>query len=177
MQLLEDTLAVLSLTEKQTGKRIVCKTETFVPVVLPGLSSSSSASSSSTMLPQDSSVSSNPPSSRSDEGVSGNWRRPPKTQNKKKGDDQGAAGDRLRDLPEWLEDFTENLEDTEMPAPANISHDSDSERPMKVAPRNHSIYNHLPKSQNCEVCKQTKIHKGSLQKANWECRTSGSEVL
>ena len=70
---------------------------------------------------------------------------------------RGAAGDRLQDLPEWLEDFTENLEDTKVPASANIPHDSDSERPMKVALRMHSIYAHFPKDQNCEVCKRTKI--------------------
>ena len=46
--------------------------------------------------------------------------------------DQEAAGNRLRDLPEWLEEFTENLEDT--------SHDSDLERPPKAASRKHSIF-------------------------------------
>ena len=46
------------------------------------------------------------------------------------------------DLPEWLEEFTENLEDTEMPVPAHISQDSDSEHPTKVVTksRRHSIY-------------------------------------
>ena len=39
-----------------------------------------------------------------------------------------------------LEDFTENLEDAEMPAPASISRDSDSERLIKVASRKHSIF-------------------------------------
>ena len=33
-------------------------------------------------------------------------------------DNDGASGTRLRDLPEWLEEFTENHEDTEVLAPA-----------------------------------------------------------
>ena len=36
-------------------------------------------------------------------------------------------------IPEWLEDFTENLETAEVLAPAEISHDSDPERLVKVA--------------------------------------------
>ena len=43
-----------------------------------------------------------------------------------------AAGKSSKGLPEWLEEFTENLEIVEMPAAANISHDSDPERPIKV---------------------------------------------
>ena len=35
-------------------------------------------------------------------------------------------------LPEWLEDFPEDLEIVEVPAAANISHDSGSECPTKV---------------------------------------------
>ena len=44
-----------------------------------------------------------------------------------------------------------------MPAAANISHDSDPERPMKVTRRKYSICIHFPEDQNCEVCKGTKI--------------------
>ena len=54
----------------------------------------------------------------------GNWRKPPETQNRNKnGNDYGAAADRLQDLLEWLEDSTENLEDTEVPDSANFLHD------------------------------------------------------
>ena len=65
-------------------------------------------------------------------------RRPetPKTQKThKKRDNNGASGDRLRDLLEWSEEFTETLEDTEVPAFPHISHDSYSERPTKVEVR------------------------------------------
>ena len=99
--------------------------------VIPGLSSSSSSRSSSTSFPQDSSrTSSSPASLRSYDTCDqapGNRRDNPKT----KKDNQQATGNRLRDLPEWLEEFTENLEDTEVPANAHISRDSDSERLTK----------------------------------------------
>ena len=59
---------------------------------------------------------------------------------------QGAL---LRDLPEWLGDFTENLVEEGVPAsngaPADFSHDSDPERPFKVASRKHNFLNSLPK--------------------------------
>ena len=55
----------LQLTED--GKKILCKTQAFVLIVVPGLSSSSSASSSSTSLAQDSSgISSSPAIPRKD---------------------------------------------------------------------------------------------------------------
>ena len=43
-------------------------------------------------------------------------------------------------IPEWLEDFTVDLEIAEVPAPGDISHDSDPERPVKVASRERSIF-------------------------------------
>ena len=49
-----------------------------------------------------------------------------------KRDNSRASGNWLQDLPEWLEEITENLEGTEVLAPAHISHDSDTERPTKV---------------------------------------------
>ena len=76
---------------------------------------------------------------------------------RKRGTTGGASGNRLRDLPYWLQEFTENLEDTEVPAPAHMSPDSESEHPAKVTSRKHRIYTHLPKDRNCEVCLRTKI--------------------
>ena len=65
------------------------------------------------------------------------------------------------DLPEWLKNFTENIEDEGVLAsrdtPANTSQDSDSERPAKVVSRVHSIFTHFPKDKNFEVCKRTRI--------------------
>ena len=135
-------------------KKTPCKTENFVPLEVPVLPSSSSTSSSSTSPPQDSSTSLNPANSRSDEEAPGNWR-------------VEAAGSSSEDLPEWFKKFIENLEDTEVPAPAHISQDSDPERPVKVAPRRQRIYTHFLKDPNCEVCKRTKDYKGPVQLANW----------
>ena len=82
----------------------------------------------------------------------------PKTKIQKVGND-GTSGKRLRDLPEWSEEFTENLQDTEVPPPAHISQDSDSERPTEVVSKSrmHSIYIHFPRDRNCEVCLRTKM--------------------
>ena len=63
----------------------------------------------------------------------------------------------MRHLPEWLEEFAENLEDTEVPAPAHMSHDSGSERLTKEAPRKHSNFTHFPKDRNSEACLRTKM--------------------
>ena len=150
MQLLEDTPAVLSLgkiceehgntnawTSSQKPhltkqrKRILCETKHFVHPVVPGLSTNSGTSSSSTSLPQDSSsTSSSPATERSDDGTPRNWRDPQKRHKFKR----GATMEHWETDCETSEEFTENLKDTEVPAPAHISHDSDSERPKKWHP-------------------------------------------
>ena len=86
--------------------------------------------------------------------------RSPKTQNQnEKRDDGKKSDDCLADLPEWLEEFTDNLGDTELPASAHSSQESDLEHPMKVATksRKHSINTHFPKDRNCDVCLRTKM--------------------
>ena len=90
----------------------------------------------------------------------------PKTQNQN--EDNQAMSSRLRDLPEWLEEFTDNLEDTEVPASAHISHDSEPERHMNVASRKHSVCTHFPKDRNCEVCKRTNITRAPCRRRNGE---------
>ena len=76
----------------QNGNQTFCKTENFVPLVVPGLSSRSTTTSSSPSPPQDLSISLDPANTRSHEGVAGN------------------CSERI---PEWLEDFAENLERSE----------------------------------------------------------------
>ena len=188
VQLLDDTRAVLSLGKlcdehgythecvsgkqprlTKQGKNFLCKTENFVPMVLPGLSSSSSTSPSQDSLSTPTSTSSSPGSERSDELAPGNWSRNPAR------DSENSSG-RLRDLSEWLEEFTENLEDTEMPAPAHISHDSDSERSTKVASRRHSIYTHFPKDTNCEICKRTKMTRAPCRRRTGEAVPRAEKV-
>ena len=129
VQLLDETIAVLSLGKHcedhgysyewvsgqkprltKEEKTIICKMDNFVPLVVPGLSTNCGSDSSSTSPPQDSSSSSSSPVlERSDAIAPRKWcRSTPKTQNKKK-DDSRDSDDRLRDLPEWLEEFTEDL--------------------------------------------------------------------
>ena len=181
VQLLEETLAVLSLGKlcedhgysaewvsgqkprlTKEGKSIACKTDNFVPLVVPGLSTGSGSNSSSTSTSQDL-CSESPALERSGELATREWcGSSSKTKTKlKRGDDSRDADDRLRDLSEWLEEFTDNLVDTELHAPAHISQDSDSERLTKVVlnSRKHSIYTHFPKDRNCDVCLRTKMKR------------------
>ena len=165
VQLLENTPAVLSKLCKghgytcewpsgseprltKNGKNTSSRTENFVPLVVPG--ASSSTSSSSTSPPQDYSL--HPANSRSNEEVTGNCT-------------EEVAGNCSESTLVLPEDFTENLEITATSAALEISHDSDPERPRKVASRKHSIDNHFPKKRNYEVCKRNKITRASCRDA------------
>ena len=119
------------------GTSIICKTENFVPLVVPGLSVNSESVSYSTSPSRDSlrreaEIASRklvrPASSsfsgsvlqRSDEIASRRLVRSQETQNQNKTrDDKKNSDDPLADSPEWLEDFKENLVDTELPASAH----------------------------------------------------------
>ena len=97
---------------------------------------------------------------------------PSKTQNKnQKRDDNRDSDDRLGDLPEWLEEFADNLEDTEVPAPGHISHYSDSERPTEVDQEAQYLCS-LPKRSKLRSMLANQNDKGSLQKAHWRSSTS-----
>ena len=87
----------------------------------------------------------------------------------------------LRDLPERLEEFTEKFEDDGVLAsrdrPANTSHDSDSERPTKVAPRKHRTFTHFAKDRDCEVCERTEIAGAPGRKRTGDRITADHKVL
>ena len=91
VQLLENTPAVLSLDKlckehgytkewpgvreprlTQNGSQTLCRTENFVPLGVPGLSSSSTTASSSTSPPQDLFIGLETANKRSNEGATGN---------------------------------------------------------------------------------------------------------
>ena len=119
------------------GKSIICKTDNFVPLVVPGLSTIPESRASSASLSQDSlrkeaeqaprelvqpasSSSSSSVSERSDELASRRLVPFPKIQNQNKmRSDRKNSDDPLADLPEWLEEFKENLEDTALHASAH----------------------------------------------------------
>ena len=122
VKLLDDTPAVLSLAKlcedhgysygwtsgqspnlKKKGRRIQCNTENFVPIVVPGSSTSSSActSPSTTSLQQD---------------VVDPTSRPAM-----------ARSHSVRDLSDWLEEFTENFVDERVPSSRDTNASSSRE--------------------------------------------------
>ena len=135
------------------------------------VSTSSGSKSSSTSTSLDLS-STSPAQERSDELAPREWCGPPsKTQNKnQKRDSSRDAGDGLRDLPEWWEEFRYDLEDAELHAPAHISQYADSERLTKVVSilRKHSMYTHFPKDRNCEVCLLTTMTRALCRRRTGE---------
>ena len=134
--------AVNSHDWPRNGKRIFCKTDSFVPLVVPSSSVNSGNSSSSATLPQESLeldahfVSGNRAavkfifgfgiwvkwrtcSKETSAGISGRWQ---------ERCERSVGGSTTF----WLEDFTDNLEVTDLLAPAHSSRDSDSEHTPKV---------------------------------------------
>ena len=227
MKVLENTPAVLSLGKLcdengysyewingqkphliKDGIRIICNTENFVPIVVPGLSSSSSASSSSSRTPMkqeshSSSSSSSSPSSptvseiqireREDgynsdispvqvsESVDDRSGKPKETQankipktNKKETTIERRNPCDDSEIPEWLQEFRENLVDDEIPlqggSHASSSHEASLEPTTKRREDlgKHSVYTHFPKDRNCEICKRTKITRAPCRRRNGE---------
>ena len=156
MQLLEDTLAVLSLGKlceehgytyewvsgqkkrlSKEGKRILCKTENFVLDVLEFVVHIVPAASPSPARLR---------SNDTHEQRSGDRGDLPKIKNKLKM--RTTIKQREIDCStsqSGQRSSQDNLEDTEVPPLANTSNDSDSERLVKVAARKHSIETHFPK--------------------------------
>ena len=210
MKVLENTAAVLSLGKLcdengysnewingqkphliKDGIRIICNTENFVPIVVPGLSSSSSGSSSTLRTPlrqeshSSSSSSSSSPSltvseiqireredrtesdispvhvsttvdDRSGRPDNAQANKTPKTNEE---ETTITRGDPLcsdnSEIPEWLQEFRENLVDDEIPiqggSHASSSHEASLEPPFKRREDlgKHSVYTHFPKHRNC----------------------------
>ena len=221
MKVLENTPAVLSLGKLcdengysyewmngqkphliKDGIRIICNTENFVPIVVPGSSSSSSGSSSTSKTPsrQESHSSSSsspivgeiPVREREDapdrdispvpvsELVDDRSGQPDETQasktqkpNKKETTiERGNPSD--SEIPEWLQEFRENLVDDEIPlqggSHASSSHEVSLEPTTKRREDlgKHSVYTHFPKDRNCEICKRTKTTRAPCRRRNGE---------
>ena len=64
------------------------------------------------------------------------------------------------EIPEWLQEFRENLVDDEIPlqggSHASSSHEASLEPTTKRREDlgKHSVYTHFPKDRNCEICKR-----------------------
>ena len=65
------------------------------------------------------------------------------------------------EIPEWLQEFRENLVDDEVPehrdSHASSSHELSLQPMRSVDLGKHSVYIHFPKDRNCEICQRTKI--------------------
>ena len=193
--LLEDTPAVLSLGKLcedhgynyhwtscqkpqliKNGRKIGCNTANYVPLVVPGLSTSSSSSSSltsPTSLSQEAVTPTQHPASLRTESMSevrgDSSRGPAETDNpNNKNDNEEVRSDPLRDQPEWLEEFKENLVDDSVPehrdAPISSHGLSSEPRAKVVSGERSSIFTHFPKDRNCNICLRTKITRAPCRK-------------
>ena len=178
------------------GIRIICNTENFVPIVVPGLSSSSSGSSSTSRTPmKQESYSSSPSSSSSsshtvispvpvsnsvddrsgkpdDETQANETPNPNKKETTIERGNQSCSDD--SEIPEWLQEFRENLVDDEIPlqggSHAKSSHEASLEPTTKRREDlgKHDVHTHFPKDRNCEICKRTKITRAPCRRRHGE---------
>ena len=190
------------------GIRIICNTENFFPIVVPGLSSSSSGSSSTLRTPltqesRSSSSSSSSPSSPTVGEISVRERedttnshisrvpvsnsvddgsgQPDETQANKiqKSNEKETPIERGNlcddsEIPEWLQEFRENLVDDEIPlqggSHASSSHEASLE-PITNRSEDlgkHNVHTHFPKDRNCDICKRTKITRAPCRRRKGE---------
>ena len=186
------------------GIRIICNTENFVPIVVLVLTSSSSTSSSSLRTPikqesHSSSSSSSSPSSptvgemsvreREDapnsdispvpvsELLDDRTGKPVEIQANQIPKETTIERGNLCDnpeIPEWLQEFRENLVDDEIPlhggSHASSSHEASLEPTTKRREDlgKHNVHTHFPKDRNCEICKRTKITRAPCRRRNGE---------
>ena len=177
----------------KNGIRILCNTQNFVPIVVPGLSSSSSGSSSTLKTPwkQESHSSSSSSASSSSPTVSeiqireredGNSDISP-VQVSTSVDDRSGQPDETTiergnplesEIPEWLQEFRENLVDDEIllqgGSHASSSHEVSLEPTTKRREDlgKHNVHTHFPQDRNCEICKRTKITRAPCRRRNGE---------
>ena len=215
MKVLENTPAVLSLGKlcdengysyewingqkphlMKNGIRIICNTENFVSIVVPGLSSSSSGSSSTSRTPmkqESHSSSSSSSSSSSPTGISPvpvsnsvddrsgkpdgeiQANETPKTKKKETTIERGnplCSDD--PEIPEWLQEFRENLVDDEIPSQGGSHASSSDEASLEPTTKRredlgkHNVHPHFPKDRNCEICKRTKITRAPCRRRKGE---------
>ena len=76
------------------------------------------------------------------------------------------------EIPEWLQEFRENLVDDEVPehrdSHASSSHEVSLEPTSKRREDlgKHSVKTHFPLDRNCEICKRTKITRAPCRRRN-----------
>ena len=76
------------------------------------------------------------------------------------------------EIPEWLQEFIENLVDERVPehrdSHTSSSHEVSLEPTFKrrVDLGKHSVETHFPKDRNCEICQRTKITRSPCRRRN-----------
>ena len=72
------------------------------------------------------------------------------------------------DMPEWLQEFWENLVHDRVPehrdSHASSSHEPSLEPTRSVDLGKHSVFSHFPKDRNCEICQRTKITRAPCRR-------------
>ena len=96
----------------------------------------------------------------------------PKNQNKKETTIERGNPCDDPEIPEWLQEFRENLVDDEIPLQggslASSSHEVSLEPTFKRREDlgKHSVYTHFPKDRNCEICRRTQITRAPCRRRN-----------
>ena len=177
------------LTKK--SKRTDCNFTNLVPLVVPCLLASSSiaptptssSSSSQDSIFDESRYTENPVPERSGSMSEELWgklqHKPTETENKNENEGhEEVQSDLLHDLPDWLQEFRENLVDESGPTkprgnPAHKDQDTSSsphELPTELRAKvvlglgRHSVYKHFLKDTNCDICLKTKITRASCRR-------------
>ena len=87
----------------------------------------------------------------------------------KKEDHEQVRGDPCHsDIPEWLQEFRENLVDDRVPehrnSRASSSHGLSLEPARSADLGKHSVKTHFPKDRNCEICQRTNITRAPCRR-------------
>ena len=78
------------------------------------------------------------------------------------------------DIPEWLQEFRENLVDERVPERRDSHASSFHEPSIEPTPARsvvlgeQSVYTHFHKDRNCEICQRTKITRAPCRRRNGE---------
>ena len=82
------------------------------------------------------------------------------------------SGRASSEIPEWLQEFRENLVDDEIPEHGDTHASSSHEASLEPTSKRHkdlgkhSVKTHFSKDRNCEICKRTKITRAPCGRRN-----------
>ena len=88
------------------------------------------------------------------------------------------SGRASAEIPEWLQEFRENLVDDEVPERRDSHTSSFHEESLEPTFKRredlgkHSVYTHFPNDGNCEICQEDQNYKGTVHRTQWRSRTS-----